>query len=254
MRNSQRVKFPNQAGQQLAGILELPVEGEPRGFAVFSHCFTCTKDLKAIVRISRRLAELGLGVLRYDFTGLGDSQGDFSATTFRDNVADVTAAAEFLQAQYAAPAILIGHSLGGAASIVAARALPSVKCLVNIASPAHTLHLANHLVKMNPEIASQGSGEVVIGGQRHLIRMPMIEVLRAHDHPQELRELKLPLLVMFSPQDETLPYEHGLEKFRQAGGPTSFINLEGTDHLLVNDPTAPGYVADLINAWAARYV
>lgn len=253
-RNSQRVKFSNRSGITLAGILELPPAAEPRSFAVFSHCFTCTKDLKAIVRISRRLAALGFAVLRFDFTGLGDSQGDFSATTFLDNVADLESAAAFLSAEYRAPELLIGHSLGGAASIVAAQNLPSVRAVVNIASPANTLHLANHLVRLNPDIETAGAGEVVIGGQRHLIRSKMIEVLRGHDHPTSLRELTLPLLVMFSPADETLPFRHGWDVVQAAGGPASFINLDGADHLLVNQPFIADYVAGLISAWVVRYL
>ncbi len=254
MRNSQRVKFHNASGQVLAGILELPVSPSPRGFAVFSHCFTCTKDLKAIVRISRRLAEQGWGVLRYDFTGLGESTGDFSHTTFRDNVSDLLAAANFLAENYQAPQFLIGHSLGGAASVVAAPQIQSAAAVVNIASPANTQHLARFLSRTNPEIESLGAGTVVIGGRTHLIRQPMLQTLLEHDHPKHLRELSLPLLVMFSPDDETLPFEQGLEMFRLAGGPVSFVTIDGADHLLVNQTADIQFVADILNAWVSRFV
>jgi putative redox protein len=254
MRNSQRVKFSNANGHTLAGILELPATQTPRAFCVFSHCFTCTKDLKAIVRISRRLAEHGWGVLRYDFTGLGESTGDFSHTTFHDNVSDLVAAADFLAENHQAPQYLIGHSLGGAASIVAAPKIPSVSAVVNIASPANTQHLAGFLSGENPDIEAVGAGTVVIGGRPHLIRQPMIQTLRNHDHPKHLRDLSLPLLVMFSPEDETLPFEQGLEMFRLACGPVSFVTIDGADHLLVNQAADVRFVADLISVWAGRFI
>ena len=254
MRNSQRVKFPNANGQILAGILELPVSQPPRAFCVFSHCFTCTKDLKAIVRISRRLAEHGWGVLRFDFTGLGESTGDFSHTTFQDNVTDLLAAVDFLVENHEAPRFLIGHSLGGAASIVAAPRVPSVSAIVNIASPANTQHLAGFLSRENPDIEALGAGKVVIGGRPHLIRQPMLQALRDHDHGKQLRALTLPLLVMFSPADETLPFVQGMEMFRLAGGPVSFVTIDGADHLLVNQAADVQFVADMINVWVSRFI
>ena len=254
MRNSQRVKFLNASDVTLAGIIELPVSQPARGFGVFSHCFTCTKDLKAIVRISRRLAEHGWGVLRFDFTGLGESNGEFSHTTFRDNIADLMAASHFLAENFQPPKLLIGHSLGGAASIVAAPQIPSVTCVVNIASPSNTQHLARFISQENPNIAKFGEGTVVIGGRTHVIRQPMIQTLVEHDHPKHLRELRLPLLVMFSPVDETLPFEQGLTSFRLAGGPVSFVTVDGADHLLVNQPADIPFVADTINVWATRFM
>ncbi|MEZ6096222.1 MAG: alpha/beta hydrolase [Pirellulaceae bacterium] len=252
-RNSQRIKFENDRGISLAGILELP-EQEPVAYALFSHCFTCTKDLKAIVRISRSLAAKGIAVLRFDFTGLGDSGGDFSHTTFHDNQSDVFAAIRYLTENDSAPQILIGHSLGGAAMIAIASQVDSARCVVNIASPSHTQHLARFLVNESRQIEEEGVGDVVIGGRTHRIRRPMVEALRNWDHEQVLRELKLPLLVLFSPEDETLPFDHGIKMFELAGGPTSFINLDGADHLLVNQPEDVEFVADMIASWSKRYL
>lgn len=250
---SERVKFGNSRGIQLAGILEWPA-ATPAAFALFSHCFTCTKDLKAIVKISRQLAALGIAVLRFDFTGLGDSQGHFSDTTFADNLNDVQAAVEFLRNNYQAPQLLVGHSLGGAAMICSARHIPETRAVVNIASPASTQHLANFLARSAPEIESSGAGEVVIGGRRYVIRQAVLEQLRQVDLAAELAALTLPLLVVFSPQDETLPFQHGLEMFRHAGGPTSFLHLDGADHLLVNQPDDVIFVGNMIATWARRYV
>lgn len=249
---SERVRFPNQHGLELAGILEWPAS-PPHRFAIFAHCFTCGKDLKAIVRISRQLAALGIAVLRFDFTGLGDSRGDFSRTTFADNQADLLSAADFLARNHQPAELLIGHSLGGAAVLACAARLPAVNALVNIASPASTRHLADFLARANPAIEESGAGEVVIGGRPHLIRREMLEGLRQTDLPATLQALRKPLLIFFSPLDETLPWRHGREMFELAGGPTSFITLDGADHLLVNQPGDTEFVARMIELWSRRF-
>ena len=249
---SERVRFPNQRGVDLAGIIEWPA-GEAHRFAVFAHCFTCGKDLKAIVRISRHLAALGTAVLRFDFTGLGDSRGVFSHTTFHDNRDDLHAAVEFLTRTHLPPELLIGHSLGGAAVLACASQIPSATALVNIASPASTRHLADYLALTNPAIEQAGEGEVVIGGRSHLIRREMLAALRETDLPATLRNLQLPLLIFFSPLDETLPWRHGREMFELAAGPTSFITLDGADHLLVNQPGDTEFVARMIDLWSRRF-
>lgn len=249
---SERVRFPNQSGIELAGIIEWPAT-TPHRFAIFAHCFTCGKDLKAIVRISRQLAALGIAVLRFDFTGLGDSRGDFSRTTFADNQSDLMAAAEYLATQHRPADILIGHSLGGAAAIACAERLPAVQSVVNIASPSNTRHLADYLAMTNDLIEGSGAGEVVIGGRSHLIRRELLESLRATDLPALIRRLSKPLLIFFSPLDETLPWRHGKEMFELAGGPTTFITLDGADHLLVNQPGDTEFVARMIDLWSRRF-
>ncbi len=250
---SERVRFTNAQGVSLAGILEWPQQ-PPRAYAVFSHCFTCTKDLKAIVKISRQIARHGIAVLRFDFTGLGDSQGDFSQTTFDNNLEDVSAAIQFLREHYQAPQLLIGHSLGGAAMICSVSRIPEVRAIVNIASPSTTQHLAKFLSQSDPAIEANGSGQVTIGGRTYTMQRQMVEVLRSVDLPSQLTTLTLPLLVIFSPRDETLPFHHGIEMFRLAGGPTSFLHLDGADHLLVNQPNDVIFVGDMIATWFGRYV
>lgn len=249
---SERVRFHNPMGIELAGILEWPMT-ETHRFAIFAHCFTCGKDLKAIVRISRQLASLGTAVLRFDFTGLGDSRGDFSRTTFEDNQADLIAAADFLASRYRPANVLIGHSLGGAAVLACAERIRSAESLVNIASPANTRHLADYLARTNPAIEANGSGEVVIGGRPHLIRREMLEALRTTDLPGIIRNLQKPLMIFFSPLDETLPWKHGKEMFELAGGPTSFVTLDGADHLLINQPGDTEFVARMIDLWSRRF-
>ena len=252
---SERVQFENASGIRLAGIIDWPAEDAPiSAFAVFSHCFTCSKDLKAIVRISRGLAKHGIAVLRFDFTGLGDSKGNFSETNFDNNLADVDAAVSFLERNHQAPTILIGHSLGGAAMMVKSRQIPSARVLVTIASPSTTEHLANFLSTTNPKIESEGEGVVEIGGRHWTMRKQLIENLRSLNLPAEIEQISIPHLIMHPPEDETLPYWHAEELFRMTGGPKSMVTLVGSDHLLVKNKEDVAFVAELINLWATRYM
>jgi alpha-beta hydrolase superfamily lysophospholipase len=262
LRRSQRVSFPSGWGSTLSGILDLP-HSETKAFVVFSHCFTCTKDLKLIVRISRGLAELGYGVLRYDATGLGGSCGDFSQSNFTSNQADLLAAIQFLSEHHRAPQVLIGHSFGGAASLSIASQVPSVRAVVSIAAPSDTLHLASLLEEMNPHIMSAGQGSVSIGGTQHTISRQMLEDFRAFDLSAHLRQLSIPVLLFHSPDDETLGFEHAQRLYhlltaRQAGdppaSPASLICLPGADHLLLNDAANLTLVTRMIAVWLDRYV
>ena len=250
---SKRVKFDNGRGESLSGIMEWPA-GEPRAFAMFSHCFTCGKDLKATVRISRRLAEHGLAVLRYDFTGLGDSEGDFSLTNFTTNCLDIEAAARFLEVEHSAPALLIGHSLGGTASTITANQIASVRAVVTIASPSPTMRLADFLSESNPQIEADGVGVVNIGGFNYSLRRQLMEDLRSFDIETEIGQLRLPILMFHSPVDRTLPYSWGIRMFELATSPKSFVTLDGSDHLLVDRADDANYVADMIRGWSSRYL
>lgn len=248
-----RVNFKNRSGIRLAGIVDLP-ETQPKAFALFSHCFTCTKDLKAIVRISRGLAKHNIGVLRFDFTGLGDSQGDFSESNFESNLADIQAATQWLAEEQQLPQLLVGHSLGGAAMMASVNSIPSAQSIVTIAAPSCTKHLAEFLERKNPLIESEGVGNVTIGGRTHTIKKQMLDCLREFDLPQAVQKIAIPHLIFHSPADETLDYRHAQEIFAHTGGAKSLITLVGSDHLLVNQPDVVGYVSDLIATWSRRFL
>lgn len=266
MRRSERVEFPNGAafqsgaGFELAGILDHP-DGDPKATVLFTHCFTCNKDLKAIVRISRGLAEHGYAVLRYDLTGLGGSQGDFSLSNFSTNQADLQAASSFLSGRIAPPTFLVGHSFGAACSLSQAEKIDSVRGIVSVAAPSDTRHLADLLDRMDSEIAVKGIGSVSIGGRDYVIRKQMLDDFRSHDLSIDLRKLTKPALLFHSPVDETLGYEHVLRLFSfltqrspddPEPAPTSLLTLPGADHLLVKHPADLEYVTRSIANWFDR--
>lgn len=252
-RTSKRIRFDNGRGELLSGIIETPT-APPRATALFSHCFTCGKDLKATVHISRRLAAHGIAVLRYDFTGLGESEGDFSRTNFTTNIEDIEAAARYLAEHEEAPSVLIGHSLGGTASALASRQIDSIKAVVTIASPSSTGRLADFIARSNPEIESDGRGEVTIGNTSLLIRREMLDDFRDYDIESVVGQVTVPILMFHSPDDQTLPYSWGLKMFDAVQSPKSFVTLDGSDHLLVDRPGDFDYVADVIFAWLQRYL
>lgn len=253
MRQSKRVKFSNGRGETLAGIVDFPTTA-PRSWGVFTHCFTCTKDLKAIVRISRRLAERGIGVLRFDCTGLGESEGDFAAANFSTTCQDLEMAARFLAAEFGPPQLLIGHSFGGAASLVCANRIPTLRAVATIAAPSDTRHLAVHIDRQNPRIELDGQGDFSVGGQTYRLRRQLLEDLKAFNMEVELARMRLPLLVFHSPIDETLAIDHAWRLLNSVSGPRSLVMLDGADHLLVNQPHDVTFVADLLATWAERYV
>ncbi len=261
LRRSIRVEFAGSEGRTLAGIVDQPVD-DPIGFLLFSHCFTCTKDLKAIVRISRRLAEHGWGVLRYDFSGLGNSQGDFADTNFTTNQADLRGAYDFLVRHHHAPVGLIGHSFGGAASLAMAESLDAIRGVVALAAPSDTTHLADLLIRMDPRIETQGEGEVTIGGRSYRILKQMVDDFRKQDLPAKIARLSKPVLILHSLQDETVGYHHALQIFswvthRQTDQPASpgasLITLQDSDHLLLNHPSDLPYLGDVIDRWMRRW-
>ena len=259
LRRSVRVQFPGSEGRLLAGIVDLPAD-PPKAFALFAHCFTCSKDLKAIVRISRRLAEHGWGVLRFDFAGLGGSEGPFESTNFSTNLIDLKAAVDFLSSEYEPPRILIGHSFGGAASLASAESLPSILGAVALAAPSDTIHLANLLEKMDPRIATEGLGEVTIGGRTHRILKQMTTDFRSHDLPSFISNLSKPVLILHSPVDETVGFHHAMRIYslltqRNDSQPppadASLVSLQKSDHLLL-DPHDIEFAADTIHVWFKR--
>ena len=250
---SERIFLENAEGIRLAGIIDFPAS-EPTAFALFSHCFTCTKDLKAIVRISRGLAREGIAVLRFDFTGLGDSRGDFSDTNFETNVSDILAAADWLTREHQPPKLLLGHSLGGAAMMASVQKIDSARGLVTLAAPSCTKHLAEFLSRQDPDIAKTGTGEVTIGGRKYQVRSQLIESLRNRNLESEIESIGIYHLILHSPLDETLAFHHAEEIFRRTGGAKSLVTLDGADHLLVNQSADTEFVASLISVWSHRFL
>lgn len=249
---TERFDFVSDEGHPLVGRLDLP-EGTPHAYAVFAHCFTCTKNSLAAVRISRALAAHGIGVLRFDFTGLGESEGDFSASGFSGNVRDLLAAVRQMGERGCAPALLIGHSLGGAATIAAAVGTPEIKAVAVIGAPADVSHVTRLLAGGLEQIQDKGEAEVDLGGQPFMIRRSFIDDLNAHDQTTTIAGLRRPLLILHSPEDRVVDIENAMRIFAAAQQPKSLVALDSADHLLTR-PEDAGYAADMIAAWSSRYI
>ncbi len=247
-----RVEFAGALGETLAGRLELP-EGTPAAFALFAHCFTCGKDAIAATRISRALTEVGIAVLRFDFTGLGHSGGDFENSNFSSNLDDLVCAAEFLAAEHEAPSLLIGHSLGGAAVLAAAHRITGVKAVATIAAPADPRHLTTVFAEQLAEIEKTGSAMVSLGGREFRIRRQFVNDLKEQRQCERIAELDAALLVMHSPDDGIVPVDNARVIFDAARHPKSFVSLDGADHLLTT-PGDAAFAASVIGAWAQRYL
>jgi putative redox protein len=252
MPSRQRITFQNAEGHALAAIIEQP-DRNPRAYALFAHCFTCGKDNSAASRIARRLAGAGIAVLRFDFTGLGGSDGDFANTNFSSNVEDLLAAADYLRKEHEAPALLVGHSLGGAAVIAAAARLPEVTAIATIAAPSSPEHVIKQFAVATNQIETEGEAEVSLGGRSFRIRREFLDDLRDHAAAERVTSLKRALLVMHAPMDATVAIDEASALFVAAKHPKSFVSLDGADHLLSNIADAQ-YAADTIAAWASRYL
>ncbi|MDJ0721390.1 MAG: alpha/beta hydrolase [Desulfobacterales bacterium] len=250
---SESVEFENADGLRLVGRLERPDDGRAVASALFAHCFTCGKDIKAAFHISRALSGLGLGVLRFDFTGLGHSEGVFAETNFSSNVNDLIAAAGYMTARDRPPTLLIGHSLGGAAAIQAASAIASVRAVATIGTPATPAHVKQHLVNIQAKIANEGQAEVRLAGRDVLIKRQFLEDVDRTDMASALQRLDGALLIMHAPADEVVGVDHAARIYQMANHPKSFIALDGADHLLSASADAR-YAARLIAAWASRYL
>lgn len=251
--NIQKVNFFNKEGDQLSGRLELPIDQHPHNFVIFAHCFTCTKNLSAVKNISRALTSSGFGVLRFDFTGLGDSDGDFSDSNFSGNVDDLISASNYLDENYMSPALLVGHSLGGAAVIYAASKIESVKAVATIGAPSSPIHV-KHLFKNDiNEINTTGLATVNLGGRDFTIKKQFIDDLESNALTNVVKKLKKALLVLHSPQDQTVGIKNAEELYHSARHPKSFVSLDGADHLLSRKQDSM-YVGEVISGWAKRYV
>ena len=249
---SERISFASAAGEQLATRLEWP-HGPPGAFALFAHCFACSKDSFAAARISRGLAAHGVAVLRFDFTGLGASEGEFANTNFASNLEDLAAAADFLRKAHEAPRILIGHSLGGAAVLAAADRVPEAVAVATIAAPFDPSHLTRLLAPARAEIEAKGEAEVILGGRSFRVRRQFLEDIGAYELSGQIADLRKALIVFHAPRDEVVGIENASHIFTAARHPKSFVSLDDADHLLTRRADAV-YVADVLAAWASRYL
>jgi putative redox protein len=249
---SERKDFAGTDGQKLAARLDAP-DGPVKAYALFAHCFTCGKDVFAASRIAQALTEHGMAVLRFDFTGLGASEGEFANTNFSSNVADLVAAADFLRREHQAPAMLIGHSLGGAAVLAAAGEVPEVKAVVTIAAPSDPAHVKGLFGQSLATIEAEGEAEVQLAGRPFRIKRQFLVDAAENNLTAKIAALQRALLVMHSPTDTTVGINNALAIFTAAKHPKSFISLDDADHLLTRREDAV-YVAGMIAAWSERYL
>ena len=250
---TKKLNFPNTKGDQLSALLYLPLEEKPRFFALFAHCFTCSKNFKAVSSISQTLCQMGVAVLSFDFTGLGGSEGDFQKEKFSSNVSDLVQASEFLAQNYQAPQLLIGHSLGGAAVIFAAAQLLEVKAVVTIASPSQPDHVKHLFTEDLEEIEKKGRAEVNIGGRPFVISEEFMKDLNSQDLLKLLHGMRKAFLFLHSPQDLVVEISNAAELYTAAFHPKSFISLDGADHLLTREKDSE-YVGEVISTWSKKYL
>jgi uncharacterized OsmC-like protein/pimeloyl-ACP methyl ester carboxylesterase len=250
--NTVRLEIKNKKGLKLQAYLELPANQKPNHFAIFAHCFSCNSNFNAVKNISRSISNNGFGVLRFDFTGLGRSEGEFAESHFSANVEDLLDVSAFLEKNYKAPSLLIGHSLGGAAIIAAASKLESVKAVATVGAPAtvsHVTHLFSHAIDDIPE---KGEVEVQIGGRPFKINKDFVADFGKTDLPKIIKELRKPILVMHAPFDKIVGIENAHQIYHSAIHPKSFVSLDDADHLLSKSSDSI-YVGNMIGTWVARY-
>lgn len=249
---SEKIRFSGSTGARLTARLDRP-EGGTAAWALFAHCFTCSKDLKAVVNLSRALNGAGLAVMRFDFTGLGESEGDFADTSFVSNVEDLVAAARFLETEHSAPQLLVGHSLGGAAVLQATVAIPSAVAVATIGAPADPSHVERLLTGSVEKIREEGEAEVVLAGRPFRIGRKFLDDLEETRQKERIRELGRALVIFHSPVDEVVGIDNAARIFEAAKHPKSFVSLDRADHLLT-DPSDARYVGEVLAAWARKYI
>jgi len=248
-----RISFPGAHGDRLSARLALPADGRIRACALFAHCFTCSKDLKPVKHITRALTQAGMAVLRFDFTGLGESEGDFADTTFSSNIEDLVAAAEYMERELEGPALLVGHSLGGAAVLAAAGRIESSRAVATIGAPYDPAHVTHHFEDHTDEIESEGAAEVRIGGRPFTVSRQFLDDIRGRRMEEILPDLGRPLLLFHSPVDNIVGIENAARIYTAAKHPKSFVSLDTADHLLFDERDAR-YVGNVLAAWVDRYI
>ncbi|MFY0684020.1 MAG: alpha/beta fold hydrolase [Balneola sp.] len=249
---SKNIEFIGSSGDTLSAIIDLP-KNDPKAYALFAHCFTCSKDLKAIGNITKSLSEIGIATLRFDFTGLGQSGGEFSDTNFSSNVEDLVKAYEFMKDEFNAPSILIGHSLGGAAVLQAAHKMDSVKAVATIAAPAEPSHVKENFEMNLDEIKEKGSAKVTLAGRPFTIKKQFIDDLEEARMKDFIHSLGKALIIFHSPIDNTVGIDNASKIFNAAKHPKSFISLDKADHLLLEKEDSE-YVGKVLGTWTEKYI
>lgn len=249
----QKLAFQNSDGDTLAAQLDMPLNGKPLAYALFAHCFTCSKNLKAVGNISRALTQRKIAVLRFDFTGLGESEGDFADTNFSSNISDLICASDFLGKEYEAPKVLIGHSLGGAAVLQAAGEISSSVAVATIGAPCDPKHVAHLLESTREEIEEKGEAKVKLAGRTFTIKKQFLDDLNDTNMQKKIHSLKRALLIFHSPFDNTVGIDNAARIFQSAMHPKSFVSLDKADHLLTNEKDS-FYVGAILATWATRYI
>ncbi len=250
---TEKVTFEGAFGDKLSAKIDYPKEGL-KGWALFAHGFSIGKDLKPIRTISQTLVDEGYGMLRFDFTGLGESEGDFSETNFSSNCEDLRRAAFFLRDNYEGPKILIGHSFGGTASLKVVDELPAVGAIATIGSPCDTTHIVHQFADQLSEIEDEGEAKVLLGGRPFVIKEQFLDDIGNQDIAAEIADMGKPLMIFHSPQDAMVGIQNAAHIYGKARHPKSFVSLDGADHLLLKNPKDAEYVARVLAAWAGRYV
>ncbi|MEO0583372.1 MAG: bifunctional alpha/beta hydrolase/OsmC family protein [Bacteroidota bacterium] len=250
---SHRLTFPNRKGLQLSAVLDVPIGNKPRAYALFAHCFTCGKSLRAIRNISLSLTQAGFAVLRFDFAGIGESEGAFFETNFSTNVSDLLDAASFLEQAYKGPQLLVGHSLGGAAVLMAASVIDSVQAVATIGAPAEPEHVKHLFAAIEQRVRTEGEGQILIAGRPFVIKKHFLEDIESITLKDVIAQMKKPLLVMHSPQDNIVGIENASDIYHAAWHPKSYMSLDGADHLLSKKADSL-YAGQVIGSWVSRYV
>tara|TARA_R110002049_G_scaffold202300_2_gene372804 strand:+ start:1441 stop:2631 length:1191 start_codon:yes stop_codon:yes gene_type:complete len=250
---SEKVSFKNQQGEMISALIDWPLTKSPKATAIFAHCFTCNKNLTAVKNISRGLTESGIAVLRFDFTGLGQSEGEFEHTNFDTNINDIELASAYLSNLIEPPKLLIGHSLGGTAVLHTVHKIKSIKGVVTIGSPFNPSHVTHLFESKIDEIKEKGRAKVNIGGRSFTVNEELINTLKKEDSDLLIKNLNKALLILHSPQDTIVEVANAEKIYKAAHHPKSFISMDGADHLLSNKKDS-AYVGDVIGSWIKRYI